>query len=255
MTTDSDTPRLYNDLAWLWPMFGSVESYAEECETFIQLLQRYAGIEIRTLLDMGCGGGKHDAHFKQYASLCGIDISDDMLEQARRLNPECTYVQADMRDFSLNDRFDAVFLNDSTMYLTSRDDLLRTFQCAWRHLRPGGSALVCVELTTENFQNNSTQVSTYCEDELEVTFIENDYDPDPNDSRFDFTLVYLIRDQGRQRIETDTHQCGLFTLDTWRETLNEAGFRVYETVSTIGDDELPIFVGVKPELDDSDRTS
>jgi hypothetical protein len=50
----------------------------------------------------------------------------------------------------------------------------------------------------------------------EVVFIENVYDPDPTDAHYETTVLYLIREQGQPRIETDRWTMGIFSLDTWR---------------------------------------
>ena len=63
---------------------------------------------------------------------------------------------------------------------------------------------------------------------VEVVFIENYYDPDPTDDQYEATMVYLVRDKGRLRVETDHHLLGLFTLDVWRATLTEVGFTIQE---------------------------
>jgi hypothetical protein len=58
--------------------------------------------------------------------------------------------------------------------------------------------------------------------------VENVYDTDPADEQYEATVLYLIRDHGRLRIETDHWTMGLFSLDTWRRVLREAGFEVHE---------------------------
>jgi hypothetical protein len=80
---------------------------------------------------------------------------------------------------------------------------------------------------------------------LDVVFIENVYDPDPADEQYETTILYLIRDHGQLRIETDYWTMGLFSIDTWRSVLRETGFEVHEGRYTAGEDEYTVFACVK----------
>ncbi len=100
--------RLYSDLAWLWPLWGDASEYAPYCAHVTRLIRQYARREVRSLLNLGCGGGKNVFNLKHEFAVTGLDISPAMLDLARRLNPECHLVQADMWTFSLPERFDAV---------------------------------------------------------------------------------------------------------------------------------------------------
>ena len=237
--------RLYNDLAWLWPLWEANEDYNQETEYFSELIKQYARINVKTLLDVGCGGGKHAFHFKRQFSVTGIDISEAMLSQAKKLNPECTFHSKDMRNFDLKTEFDAVFLNDSIAYMTSGKDFNKVFKNAYRNLITGGVMICVAETHKENFTQNQTSVSTSKVEDVEVTFIENSYDPDPEDTTYEATFIYMIRKHGKLQIEHDSHIVGLFPLDTWRETIKENGFDLYEVEWKIDKVVYPLFVGIK----------
>ena len=103
--------------------------------------------------------------------------------------------------------------------------------------------------TKETFQQNRTRVSDAQgrarPADLEVVFIENDYDPDPADDTYEGTIVYLIREKGRLRVETDHHVMGLFPLVVWRESLRDAGFQVHEEDFSDSREDVPTFACVK----------
>lgn len=40
------------------------------------------------MLHLGCGAGGHDFHFNQHFAVTGVDLSDGMLELAKKRNPE-----------------------------------------------------------------------------------------------------------------------------------------------------------------------
>ena len=80
---------------------------------------------------------------------------------------------------------------------------------------------------------------------FDAVFVENVYDPDPADEQYETTILYLIRDHGRLRIETDHWTMGLFSLDTWRRVLRETGFEAHEGRYNAGEDEYTVFACVK----------
>jgi hypothetical protein len=71
------------------------------------------------------------------------------------------------------------------------------------------------------------------------------YDPDPTDEQYETTILYLIREQGRLRIETDHWTMGIFSLDTWRHVLRETGFDTREGRYQAGEDQYTVFACVK----------
>jgi len=228
---------LYNDLAWLWPLWGdATTTYADWCDQVARLIRQYARCEVHTLLNMGCGGGKNAFNLKKQFAVTGIDISPAMLELARQLNPECQFLLGDMRTCSLDRQFEAVLIDDAISYMATRADLAAVFQNACRQLCPGGVMVVEPDFTKETFHQNCTRVSSANPKvkpaHIDVVFIENDYDPDPTDDACEGAIVYLIREGGQLRIETDVSVMGLFSLDVWRTALHEAGFEVHEEASS-----------------------
>lgn len=147
------------------------------------------------LLHLGCGAGGHDSHFKKHFRVTGVDISDPMLTQARKTNPDVTYVRGDMRTVQLEERFDAVIIPDSIAYMVSRSDLEAAIGNAAGHLKPGGALLVVFH-TGEDFRENNFVYTGYA-DGVHITVFENNHIV--SGSTYEATLVYLIRQGG----ETD----------------------------------------------------
>lgn len=249
MNDNNNTLRLYDDLAWLWPIWGDAEEYADYCSHVARLIRRHALIPVRTLLNVGCGGGKNVFNLKRHYDVTGLDLSPRMLDLARDLNPGCEFVKGDMRAFSLQRVFDAVLVDDAISYMASRADLRAAIAAAWQHLRPGGVMVVAPDDTMETFVQNHTEVTPGGKGmsaNVEVMFVENSYDPDPDDDHYEVTMVYLIREHGRLRIETDRHIYGLFTLGVWRETLAEVGFKIHEETYVEEGKAYVTFVCLKP---------
>jgi len=248
-----DTCHLYTDLAWLWPMWGDAATeYAHYCRHVTGLIRQYAKRPAKTLLDIGCGGGKNVLNLKRQFNVTGVDPSSTMLAQAKELNPECAFIQGDMRTFRLESAFDAVLMDDAISHMSCLADFVAAFRTAYAHLNPGGVLVATPDVTTETFQQNKTIVTPAwpgtTQVGVEVVFVENTYDPDPTDEQYETTIVYLIRDHGRLRIETDYWTMGIFPLATWRRVLRETGFEVHEGQYRAGEDVYTVFTCVKGEM-------
>lgn len=242
--SSQDQRRLYGDLAWAWPIISAREEYVKEAEEFCQVFRQYAQIEVKTLLHLGCGGGHLDYTLKKHLQVIGVDVSQDMLTLARRLNPEVTYLLGDMRTARLDQTFDAVMIADSIDYMLTQDDLQAAFETAFDHLRPGGVFCTYAEATAEKFRQNQTHCSIRARGDVEIVFIENYYDPNPNDSTYEMTFVYLIRRAGKLEVHTDCHLGGLFSLETWPNLLKQVGFKVEQV--EFDQEGVPTFVCIKP---------
>ncbi len=240
-----DARRMYADLAWIWPLMGQPkdEDYIEEAEQFMVAIREHSRIEAETLLDLGCGGGKNDYNLKKHFDITGVDVSEDMLAQAKRLNPEVEYVFGDMRTVRLGKTFDAVMIADSIDYMLTENDLRAAFVTASEHLKPGGVFCTYAEVTRERFRQNETKCSTYARGEIDIAFFENSYDPDPTDTTYEYACVWVIHRAGKLEIETDHHLGGIFPLQTWLDLLQKVGLEVKPIESAW---EAPMFVCVKP---------
>jgi SAM-dependent methyltransferase len=251
MTTIANTFRLYHDLAWLWPMWGAPEEYADYCSHVMRLIHDHAQGPVQSLLNIGCGGGKNVFNLKRECEVIGLDLSPRMLALARELNPECEFQQGDMRTFDLDRTFDALLVDDAITYMATRAELQAAFAAAWRHLRPGGVMVVTPDDTKETFVQNHTVVTPATAKikpaNVDVVFVENNYDPDPEDDHYEATIAYLIRDDGNLRIETDRHIHGLFALDVWRDTLADVGFSVDQETYTERGRNYVTFACFKPQ--------
>jgi SAM-dependent methyltransferase len=223
-----DARRLYGDLSWTWPIISPVPDYVEEAEFFARAILEHSRRETRTLLDLGCGGGHLDHALKKHFAIAAVDVSEAMLDLARRLNPEIEYHWGDMRTVHLGRRFDAVIIHDSINYMITRDDLRAAFLTAYEHLEPEGLLVTFAEQTPDRFVQHKVQSSTHAKGDVEITFIEHFYDPDTADTTYESTFLYLIRRGRELQVEVDRHLCGIFDLRTWRDLLSGVGFEVEE---------------------------
>jgi SAM-dependent methyltransferase len=179
---------------------------------------------VRTLLELGSGGGNNASHLKRHYELTLVDVSPGMLRVSRRLNPECEHVEGDMRTVRLGRAFDAVFVHDAVTYMTSIEDLRASIETAFVHLRPGGIALFVPDCVREIFAA-TTEHGGHDRDARGLRYLQWTYDPDPADSTYLVDYAYLLRDvDGSVRVEHDRHVNGLFARGEWLGLLADAGF-------------------------------
>jgi SAM-dependent methyltransferase len=240
MSAPHHPPLLYTDLASWWPLLSPPEEYAEEADLYRRLLSA-ACPSPRTLLELGSGGGNNASHLKAHFQMTLVDRSADMLAVSRALNPECEHVEGDMRTVRLGRLFDAVFIHDAIVYMTTEMDLRGALTTASAHCRPGGAALFVPDFVAETFRP-TTDCGGHDGVGRGLRYLEWIYDPDPSDTSYEVEYAYLLREgDGPARVVQDHHTEGLFARQTWLRLLGEVGFAARVVPWEHGE----LFVGVR----------
>jgi SAM-dependent methyltransferase len=135
---------MFDATADYYDLFYAMKDYRVE--------SRYVAAAIRdrvprasSVLDVACGTGEHarflaaDHGFR----VDGIDLEPALVAAARRKNPEGTFREADMVDFELGRRYDAVVCLFSAIgYVREEANLARAIAAMTRHLAAPGVLLV-----------------------------------------------------------------------------------------------------------------
>jgi SAM-dependent methyltransferase len=114
------------------------------------MIQQFAERCGSPILELACGTGRALIPLiRQGYQVTGVDLSPAMLEVARRkltaegLTGRATLVAQDMRELSLEGRFNLAFVAvNSFMHLLSMDDQLDALGRIHQHLNPGGLLLL-----------------------------------------------------------------------------------------------------------------
>ena len=237
--------RFYGDLAPWWPLISRPEEYTEEAAFAASLLET-ADPPTRTVLELGSGGGSNAFHLKARFAMTLLDISEDMLNVSRALNPECAHVVGDMRTVRLDQEFDAVFVHDAIEYMTTEADLRQAVQTVYAHCRPGGVAVLVPDDIAENFEPQTDHGGSDAPDGRGVRYLSWSTDPDPADHTTTTEYAFLLRSpDGTVQVAHDTHVLGLFPREVWLRVLTETGFDARSVAEVTTDDRLPreFFVG------------
>lgn len=222
---DSDTPpRFYTELAPLWPLISPPEEYEEDAAFATETLRSAEG-PVRDVLELGSGGGHNAYHLRAHFTLTLVDLSEDMLDVSRQLNPACEHIAADMRDVRLDRTFDGVFVHDAIGYMRTRDDLRKAIRTAYLHTRPGGVALFMPDDVREHFVSGTECGGTDAADGSGVRYLAWSWAPTERGSSVHTSYNFTLRSADGQ-ISTlhETHVTNRFSIDEWWTLLSEEGF-------------------------------
>ena len=212
--------RIYSDLAPWFHLLTHPSDYAEEASFYAAVIEETSDRHAHTLLELGSGGGNNASHLKARFTCTLTDLSAEMLALSRTINPECEHVQGDMRTLRLGRTFDAVFVHDAVMYITTENDLHAVVETASVHVRPGGAVLLVPDVVRETFEPGVRHGGHDGEDGRSLRYLEWTYDPDPEDTTFEVDFAVIMREPGAPtRVEHDHHTCGLFARETWLDLL------------------------------------
>ncbi|WNL12619.1 class I SAM-dependent DNA methyltransferase [Aliarcobacter cryaerophilus] len=126
-----------------YDLLYSDKDYINEVE-YIDGLIKNNTKTVQTLLDMGCGTGKHAELFceKGY-TVHGIDLSEDMLKIANQRKKEkedkLEFSHSNIQELNLNKKFDVIVSLFHVMsYQNSNEQLIKAFEVAKNHLNNDG---------------------------------------------------------------------------------------------------------------------
>ncbi len=217
-------PKLYDELASWWPLMSAPDEYEEEAAFFRSTLTAASQRPLRTVLELGSGGGNNASHLKRHFEMVLVEPSAGMRAVSAALNPECEHAEGDMRTVRLGRQFDAVFVHDAVCYMTSEADLRQAIETAFVHCAPGGAVVLAPDAIRETFQP-STDHGGHDNATHGLRWVEWTWDPDPSDSTYVVDYAYLLRTpDGEVRVEHDRHIEGLFSRADWLRLLADAGF-------------------------------
>jgi len=129
----------YNKIAASYYSHRDLNKFNGELDKFIDLLPKNGHV-----LDVGCGAGIPTGKYlvSRGLKVTGIDISDTMLEMARKNVPEADFINKDMNklDFKRNS-FDGI-ISVYTLFHVPKNNHLNIFKQFFKILKPDGILLI-----------------------------------------------------------------------------------------------------------------
>jgi len=215
----------YSELAKYYDAIYSSKNYSEEVESIHGIISQFKKSGGKKLLEVACGTGGHVQFFKKYYDVIGCDINQDMLNVAKELYPEVTFVRADMTSFDINKKFDALTcLFGSISYLPNPEALLSTMNSFARHLKSGGVAIIEPFLFWEDVILNHISLDTVDSDDLKIARVSNAY-KDGDYLVLDFHFV--IGTPKGVNYYRDSNKMFLFSKEMFESAISSAGLEYY----------------------------
>ena len=209
------------------------KDYSAEAD-YIDSLIKDHGKDVKTILDLGCGTGKHDELLcdKGY-TVHGVDISKEMLEiaETRRKDKEdkLTFDHSDITQLNINRRFDVVTSLFHVMsYQNTNTALDKVFSNVRHHLNEDGLFIfdfwygpaVLTDLpktTIKRLENKSIKVTRIAESKLNAQY---------NTVDVNFNIFVTQKENGNTIEKNELHTMRYF-FDTELEILsNKHGFSI-----------------------------
>jgi SAM-dependent methyltransferase len=216
------TPLTYGQLANWFHLLTPPGDYAEEAAEVLELLEARVD-PLETALELGSGGGILASHLTPRLQLTLTDPADGMLEISRTINPDAAHVQGDMRTLDLGRTFDAVIVHDAVVYMVREADLHAAMETAWRHLRPGGVAVLMPDWVSDEYQPR-TEHGGSDEGDRGLRYLEWDRGIEADGHTVKTDYIIVTRDRSEVQVHHDGHTLGIFSRATWLRLLGEVGF-------------------------------
>jgi SAM-dependent methyltransferase len=205
-------------------IYGTLKNFAAEADRVHELVQaRNPGA--RTLLDVACGTGAHLEHLAGRYAVEGLDLDAAMLAVARERLPDVPLHEADMAEFDLGRRFDAVLsLFSSIGYARAPERLNAAVAAMARHLEPAGVLLVEPWFTPDQWHAPSGPYSVFV-DEPELKVARVSVSP-PAGETVVLEMHHVVGTPEEVESFVEVHELGMFTHDQYLDAFRTAGLRV-----------------------------
>ncbi len=122
-------------------LFYKDKNYKREYEYINEIIIKYCKNECKTVLDIGCGTGKHLKYFKEEGyEVSGIDLSESMISEAKKhLSQKNDLICCKASDFDLHKKYDVIISLFHVMsYQTKNQEIEKVFKNVYKHLKKGG---------------------------------------------------------------------------------------------------------------------
>ena len=192
-----------------------------------------------SVLDLACGTGVLSELMAELGySVTASDLSADMLTVAQRRFKEAGHnipvLQLSMDNLEGLEDFDAVTIAiDSLNYLAQEEQVVKTFEQVYAALKPGGHLFFDVHSVFK--VDEIFMQSPFVYDGEDMAYIwHTERGSEPHSVIHD--LTFFIREGWMFERFEETHEQRTFSIDTYRNWLKQAGFKVGSVTADFTDD-------------------
>lgn len=203
----------------LYDLIYSSKDYKREAATLSSLLLSL-NPNTKEILDAACGTAEHHRFLADKFDMEGFDLNEDFIRIAQSKNPIGAYSIADMTNFELGKRYDAIVcLFSSIGYVKTVSRLQSAIACFKKHLKENGILVIEPWIAPNNWNPGQTHMQTYSSEAIKVcrmthTSTENQVSV--------LHFEYLVaKADGIHKFE-EKHKLGLFDHPTMKSVFEQS---------------------------------
>ncbi len=223
----------YERSAEVYDLYYSWLDYEAHSETVHWLIQgRKPGAQ--TLLELASGTGRYLEQMARWYEVEGLDISEPMIDMARKRMRSTTFYSGDMTNFDLGNTYDAVIcMFSSVAYVTELESIGSMITCAAAHLNPGGVLIIEPWFAPDMWRDEFIGSRVVEGDGIKVARLDTSA---REGHRAIMQWAWSIaRDDGTADAYVEEHATGLFTAKEYEHLFAAAGLaHEYDTEGLLG---------------------
>ena len=222
--------QLYSALANVYhEMYQHIFDYDKEYNFYDAILKSN---NCHKILEVGCGSGMLAHRFlKNGYDYTGVDLFNEMLKIARTEVPSGLFVQADMRNLSFDQQFDAVLITGrSISYVIENRGIMDTLHGIHKSLRDGGILVFGFFEANGIFDNFNDFEQLIEHGKKKIRRISKLKMNLETGWTYDWHATYIIEDNGEVATYDDLTTLRAFTKDEMLLFLKLSGFQVKEAI-------------------------
>jgi SAM-dependent methyltransferase len=229
--------KVFGKYAGYYDLLYSDKDYETETNYILGLVEKF-GNSGKLILELGCGTGKHAICLaKRGFKVCGVDLSEQMVSEAKersrelggRIAENVNFMIGDIRRLELRRKFDAaIALFHVVSYQTTNEDLRAVFRVVREHLKP--EAIFVFDFwygPAVLTQRPQVREKTFADNMIKVTRVTTPREF-PNDNYVEVNFNLEICDKTNGAVETfqECHRMRYLFLPEVREFLAGAGMEM-----------------------------
>lgn len=209
---------------WVYDIAYFHKDYAGEAAAVTDLIRKRHQ-DADSLLDVGCGTGKHLEHFASlFDHVEGLDLTRALLDEAERRLPQVTFHQDDMRSFDLGRTYGAIVCLFSAIgHLLTIEELEDACAAMAKHLEPGGVLVIEPWLSPEVWDEDHLHMLTVDRPDVKLARATLPSTRGENDEISVLDFTYLVATRGKVETFEEHHKLRLTSESEFLTALEKAG--------------------------------
>jgi len=222
---------LYTKLAKYYDLLAP-STTKQECIFLDKIFQKFGNGQIRKVLDLGCGTGRHTSLLQKMGyKVTGIDLSDQMLDMARQKSPASIFLKMDFCSPEFEENFfDASICMWSTIGYILEEEKFKEFIKNVAKVTKKIFVFSSTNHEKEDFQTDekSEKVILIPDGQIKATMVRHyDRETGIRDEKYEYRVI----ERGKETRFLDKNKLRLWKIDEIKKLL----FPEFEILNIYGD--------------------